>query len=303
MEETSELSNGGDSGLDGDQAKEAVGLIGLGIIGSRVADCIRNAGHPLYVWNRSPKPVPNFVGSPGEMAQLTRLIQVFVADGEALLEVMGRLRPELTGEHLVINCSTVDPGSTASAYRIAKEADAAFLDCPFTGSREAAAKGELVYYVGGESKAVERARGLLEVSSREILEVGRIGEASLLKIATNMISAATVEILAEAYGLVTAAGIAPEKLQAAVALNACGSPLAAMKLPAIIEGNYETHFSLKHMFKDARYALSLSKELGVELPALTTTANLIYRAMQKGRGEEDYSVLAARYQEGGKAKP
>lgn len=278
---------------------EPAGVIGLGIIGSRVAERVRQSGRKLYVWNRSPKPTPGFVASPAEMARLAPLIQIFVADGEALRGVMGSLAPELGTEHLVINCSTVDPASTAEAYRIAKEAGAAFLDCPFTGSKEAAAAGSLVYYVGGSEEALRRARPLLALSSKEILPVGRIGEASLLKIATNMISATTVEVLAEAYGLVRAAGIEPEKLRAAVELNACGSPLASMKLPSIVAGDYETHFSLKHMFKDARYAIDLSKEFDIDLPALTATANLMYRAIQKGHGERDYSVLAARYQEGG----
>ena len=128
--------------------------------------------------------------------------------------------------------------------------------------------------------------------------MGRVGEATVLKIATNMISAATVEVLSEAYGLVTAAGIEPERLQHAIENNACGSVLTSMKLPSIMAQDYDPHFSLKNMFKDAQYALSLAKDLQVELPALSTTANVMYRTMKAGHSEADYSVVARRFQKG-----
>lgn len=275
---------------------ETVGVIGLGIIGSRVAQCLRDADYHVYVWNRSPKSEPNFVASPGEIAKLAKRIQIFVANGEALVEVVRAMAGDLTSEHVVINNCTADPESVVEAYQIAKEAGARFLDAPFTGSKEAAAQGALVYYVGGDSKVLERVAGILEVSSKQVLPVGRVGEATVLKIATNMISAATVEVLSEAYGLVKAAGMDPDRLRLAVENNACGSTLTSMKLPSIIEGDYDTHFSLKHMFKDAQYALSLAKDLQVDLPALSTTANVMYRTMKEGHSDADYSVVARRFQ-------
>lgn len=275
---------------------ETAGVIGLGIIGSRVAQSLRDSNRHVYVWNRSPKPEPNFVSSPSEMARLTERIQIFVANGEALVEVVRAMADDLTPEHVVINNCTADPESVVEAYQITKDRGARFLDAPFTGSKEAAASGALVYYVGGDPSALDQVREMLEVSAKEILPVGRVGEATVLKIATNMISAATVEVLSEAYGLVTAAGIDPGRLHDAIGSNACGSALTSMKLPTIIQGDYETHFSLKHMFKDAQYALALAKDLGVELPALSTTANVMYRTMKEGMSEHDYSVVARRFQ-------
>jgi 3-hydroxyisobutyrate dehydrogenase-like beta-hydroxyacid dehydrogenase len=63
---------------------ESVGVIGQGIIGSRVAECLRKAGHQVYVWNRTVKPLPGFLASPGEVADLADVIQIFVGDSEAL---------------------------------------------------------------------------------------------------------------------------------------------------------------------------------------------------------------------------
>lgn len=279
------------------EGKETVGVIGQGIIGSRVAALLRNTDRHVYVWNRTPRPIPNFVGSPAEVAQLADIIQIFVADGAALKQVIAALKDKLEKRHIVLCNGTCDPESVVEAYQTVRECGASFLDAPFTGSRVAAEKGALVYYMGGDPKVLERVRPVLEVSGREILHLGRVGEASLIKIATNMISAATTGILAEAYGLISKAGVDPQRFAEALEQNACYSGLVAMKLPQMMTKDYEPHFSLKHMFKDAQYALNLGRQLGVEEPVLSTTASVMFRAIQKGHGEQDYSVLAARYQD------
>ena len=281
------------------ETHESVGVIGQGIIGSRVAECLRKAGHQVYVWNRTVKPLPGFLASPGEVADLADVIQIFVGDSEALRSVIAAMKGRLESRHVIIANGTFDPETVASVYEEVRETGAAFLDAPFTGSRLAAEGGSLVYYIGGDSRVLDQVRSVLEASSKSILHLGRVGEASLIKIATNMISAATVGILSEAYGLVSAAGVNPDRLAEALEGNACCSPLVSMKLPGILAQEYEPHFSLKNMFKDAQYALGLGKQLGVAQPVLSTTASVIYRSIQEGRGELDYSVIAANYQKTG----
>lgn len=280
-----------------DKQPEKVGVIGLGIIGSRVSECLRRNGHEVYVWSRSPKPVPHFLGSAGEVAALADTIQIFVSDSKALGEVIHSIRDRLEPRHTIIANGTFEPDAVAEMFETVRQAGAAFLDAPFTGSRNAAEAGQLVYYIGGDARVLERVRPILEASARSLLHLGRVGEATLLKIATNMISAATVGVLAESYGLVAKAGIDPARLLQALELNACCSPLVAMKLPGIIARDYEPHFSLKHMFKDTQYAIQSAKQLGVDLPVLSTTASVLFRSIQKGKGESDYSVIATSYQD------
>lgn len=278
------------------ETPDKVGVIGLGIIGSRAAEVLRNAGYHVYVWNRSPKPEPNFVASPDELAQLAEVIQIFVSNGEALLEVIDQLKGRLTKKHLIISCATVDPDSSKKAAEIVAATEATFLEAPFTGSKVAAEKGALVYYIGGDPKALERARGVLETTAKEILYIGEVGDAAVIKIATNMISATTVEVLAEAFAVTKASGIDPEKFSEALEHNGCASALTAMKLPTIMAEDYEPHFSLKNMFKDAQFALNLANRHRLEVPALSTTASVMFKAIQKGWGESDFSAVAKNYQ-------
>lgn len=280
-----------------DEPAQKVGVIGQGIIGSRVAERLRQSGRDVYVWSRTPKPLPNFLGSPAEVAAIADVIQVFVGDSEALRQVLAAIHDRLEPRHVVLANGTFDPGTVVEVFQRVKEKGAAFLDAPFTGSRLAAEAGGLVYYIGGDARVLERVRPVLEASAKTILHLGKVGEAALLKLATNMVSAATVGILSEAYGLVARAGIDPRRLVEAIEPNACFSPLVGMKLPRIVARDYEPHFSLKHMFKDSQYALNLGKQLGLEQPVLSTTASVMFRAIQKGRGEQDYSVVAMDYQE------
>tara|TARA_R110002096_G_scaffold273422_3_gene467228 strand:+ start:19485 stop:20339 length:855 start_codon:yes stop_codon:yes gene_type:complete len=274
---------------------DKVGVIGLGIIGTRIAENLRKADKHVYVWSRSPKPQPNFMGSPGEVAENSEAVQIFVNNGDALLDTVEGMEPFLSRRHIILNHATADVESVRRAANIVHGTGAAFLDCPFTGSKVAAENSQLTFYVGGSDAILEKARPLLELSGKTILHVGDVGEATILKIATNMISAATVQVLNEALAVTEAQGIPGEKLMEALQVNACCSDLVRMKLPSIVQGDFEPHFSLKNMFKDAQLALGLANESKIEIPALSTTASIMFKTIQKGHGEEDYSVLAVNY--------
>jgi 3-hydroxyisobutyrate dehydrogenase-like beta-hydroxyacid dehydrogenase len=112
-----------------------------------------------------------------------------------------------------------------------------------------------------------------------------------LKIFTNLVTAVTVKGVAEALGITKGHGIAPEQLLATLEINANFSPLIGMKLPAMITGNYEPHFSLKNMLKDADYGLSLADEKSVKAPALAVMAEAMRSAVAAGHAEEDFSVV------------
>ena len=113
--------------------RKNVGLIGLGIIGSRVAAALRAGGFQVYVWNRTPRPEPNFLSSPAEVAEVADIIQLFVSDAHALFEVIDAFADKLTPRHTVICNSTVGPEATVEAAQIVKDHGAttrsSFIEC------------------------------------------------------------------------------------------------------------------------------------------------------------------------------
>ncbi len=277
------------------RTRKNVGVLGLGIIGSRVAENLRERGFHVFVWNRNPRPVPNFVGAPAELAEMCDHIQIFVSDDDALLDVVRQMVPALGPRHIVIAHPTVAPHSMRTAADLVERRGARFVEAPFTGSKVGAEKGELVFYVAGDEVALREARPILEASSKEIIEMGEIGQATVVKLATNIATAASVQALAEGLALINHAGIPAEKFVAAMQNNASYSKTLSMKLPKMIENNFEPSFALKHMLKDMKIASQLGLSHHLELAVTTAARDRLLEQEQRGYAEEDFSVIARKY--------
>jgi 3-hydroxyisobutyrate dehydrogenase-like beta-hydroxyacid dehydrogenase len=275
--------------------RKNIGVIGLGIIGRGVTANLRQKGFQVFVWNRTPRPVPNFVGSPGELAEICDCLQIFVSDDGALLETVRRLTQNLTSRHTVIAHSTVAPDSMRAAAEMVEHRGARFVEAPFTGSKIAAEKGELVYYLAGNDAALREARPILEASSKEMIETGEIGQASAIKIATNMVTAASVQAAAEALALIHALGVPLQKFVEAMQVNASHSTTLAMKIPKMTAANFEPHFSVKHMLKDMEIANQLGLAHYLELGVTAAARDRLVEQIQLGHGDDDYSAVARKY--------
>jgi 3-hydroxyisobutyrate dehydrogenase-like beta-hydroxyacid dehydrogenase len=272
-----------------------VGVIGLGIIGRGIAEHLRRKGFSVFVWNRSPRPVPNFVGSPGELAGLCNYIQIFVSDDDALLQSVAQLSEKLTPGHVIFAHSTVAPDSMRAGADIVERRGARFVEACFTGSKTAAEKGELVYYVGGTEEALREGHPILEASGKEIVHIGPVGQASAIKVATNMITAASIQAAAEALALVQSQGLPFEKFVEAMRVNASYSGTLAMKLPKMLERDFAPHFSVKHMLKDMQIANQLALSNYMNLGVTAAARDQLFEQMQWGHGDDDYSAVLRKY--------
>ena len=199
------------------------------------------------------------------------------------------MRGALTPEHIILNHSTIDLATVGKLSLMSSAIGCTYVDCPFTGSRLPAEKGELVYYVGTDSTTLDRIRPVLEHSSRGI------GAGTVVKLVTNMVSATMVQSLGEALAISQAYGISPEMLGQAISRNVIASPLAAFKLPLMAKRDFSTHFSLDNMRKDSIYAQELAAEKGIHPPVAALVSSIMGRLCREGRAEEDFSCLAEQF--------
>ncbi len=271
---------------------ERIGIIGLGIIGSRIADHLRKRGHDVYVWSRSPRPVPNFLGSAQEVAQTCNVLQFFVSDDAALLQAVQSVASVLTKNHVLLFHTTVSPETIKRAGGIVTSVGAQFLEAPFTGSKVAAEKGLLVYYLGGDPALMEKMTPILLDSGKSVLSIGEAGQAAAMKLAANMMIAGYIQVLGEAMAVASSAGISHEKIREAFSSNAINSPLLEMKLPTIIADDFSPHFTVRHLMKDLRHAASLSQPKNLATPAVDAAMASLKRAEQKGHLDDDFSIMA-----------
>jgi len=183
-----------------------------------------------------------------------------------------------------------------AAAEIVDRRKAQFVEAPFTGSKAAAENGELVYYVSGKDAALREARPILQASSKEIIEIGpTIGHASAIKIATNMITAASVQATAEALAVVQVLGLPMEKFVEAMRSNASHSTTLAMKLTKMLNRDFEPHFSVKHMVKDMQIANQIGLSNYLDLGVTAAARDQLLEQMHWGHGDDDYSVVARKY--------
>lgn len=277
------------------RTRKNVGVIGLGVIGSRVTANLRRKGFHVFVWNDVPRPVPNFVGAPAELAEMCDFVQIFVSDDDAVLQVCRQLAPAVGPRHVVLVHSTVSPHTMREAAGIIERRGARFLEAPFSGGKRSAERGELLFYVGGDVMALQEARPILEANAREIMMIGDIGQATAIKVATNIVTAASVQAATEALALAHAVGLPLERLFEALQGGSSFSKTLATKVPKIMETNFEPHFSIRHMLNDIQIASQMGRACHLELAVTTAVRDRLLEQMQRGFAEEDYSAVARKY--------
>jgi 3-hydroxyisobutyrate dehydrogenase-like beta-hydroxyacid dehydrogenase len=267
-----------------------IGVFGLGIIGSIWGENLRKDGHDVRGWNRTPKPLSWFVASARDVAKDAEIIFIVVADPPAVQNVLDRILPVLHSDQVAIQSSTISPKATLDFARQVQKTGAAFLEAPFTGSKPAAEQRKTVFYIGGDEKVLEKARPVLERLASSILHAGMLGRASALKLAMNMNIALIAQALSESLTFARAAGISDDTYFEALKLNASNSGLAALKEPKLRANDFSPQFSLKHMAKDLRFALETACDL--KLPQTQNVMRIYEEGLQRGWGENDFTVLA-----------
>lgn len=269
-------------------------ILGLGIIGSRAFGCLQQAGWPVKCWNRTPKQLSAEAATPADAIRGAKWISVYLKDAPAIRAVMAELASELQAGQVVLNHSTIDLETTQWLAALCRDRGVGFLDAPFTGSKMAAQNAKLVYYLGGDAELIREAEPYLRHTAQDLLICGAIGAATVVKLATNLISACTVQALAEAQAIAIHHNVPVDLFNDAVSRNACASTLSGMKLPSMAAGDFDTHFSLGNMCKDSRYVLELAKNL--ETPAIAAVSARMGELCDKGLADLDYSALAKAYQ-------
>ncbi len=280
-----------------DLTSRRAAVLGLGIIGSRACARLVEAGWQVSCWNRTPKNLAGEFAMPEETIEGVAIISIYLKDVPAVRDVIGRISEFLKPGQIVLNHATLDLETTLWLERACLVRGCRFLDTPFTGSKDASAGGQLIYYIGGDATLADEVDSYLSVTSKSRLCCGGVGSATVVKLATNLISACAVQAMAESLAIATHHGVSAECLIKAVSLNASASGLSAMKLPLMVAGNYETHFSLANMGKDSRYMLDLAKSAELETPAIAAVSERMLDLASKGLGDMDFSVVAKPYLE------
>jgi 3-hydroxyisobutyrate dehydrogenase-like beta-hydroxyacid dehydrogenase len=279
-----------------------IGFIGLGTVGEPVANNLRKAGHDLTVWNRTAARADHIVskggklaGTPRECAEGKDLVFACVADEKALDAVLdgpdGVLAGLKEGAVLVDLGTSGTRAARAVTERIARTG-ARFIAAPILGSKAAAEQAQIVIVAGGPGPARERARPALHAVSARLFEVDDPVQAALMKLCVNAVGGAMLSALGEALALGGAGGLEVWRIIEVIQASSFHSPLFLMKGELIQNSDYAPRFSLRLAEKDQRLAEEAAAEQGAKMPINEAVRNLLLRAMDSGRGEQDFASVA-----------
>lgn len=272
-----------------------VAILGLGIIGSRVRQRLINAKYTVACWSRTQRGRKGEIESPEQAVAGASLVSMYLKDAPMVQEIFSRVLPKLHEGAIVLNHATVDLETTLWLAEQCAANGFDFIDAPFTGSKDAAAAGQLLYYTAGDEQLIESVSDYLALSSKGRIYCGAIGTATVTKLSTNLISACAIQAMCEAMAIAVKYGVKAEVFAEAATRNTSGSFLMATKYPRMIEGEYDAHFTLENMLKDSRYAIALGAKAGLDLPAIALVSERMAQLCEKGYSDLDFSALAKAY--------
>ena len=282
---------------------QRVALLGLGTMGAGMAANWLAKGFQLSVWNRTHARAQALADkgarvatTPREAAEGADCVFAMVADDAASRAVWlgddGALAGAKTGA-VVVESSTLTPDWVRELAGHARAKGCAFLDAPVGGSRQAAASGELRFFVGGDAATLDKARPALIAIGSKIDLLGPAGAGATWKLINNQLVAAQVAALGEALDVARKAGFRPVQISSLILNGAASSPIVKMKLPSMLNGDYdEPDFALSLMLKDARYAAALAQSLGAPADLVSSAVKAFARAEAKGLGAKDIAAVA-----------
>ncbi len=279
----------------------ALGFVGLGAMGGRMAKRLLDAGYPVVGYNRTPARARWLVdagmqaaASPRAAAEAADVLFSMVADTQALHAVTGGPEGILAGLRqgaVYVEMSTVSPAATRALAAEVATRGAAMLDAPVSGSVATLEAGQLAFMVGGEAAVLERVRPYLLAIGPTITHVGPLGLAVTMKIATNLGLAVQMLAFSEAVCLAEKAGIARERAVEALLRSVAASPMVKYRGPFVLGMPAEAWFDVGMMQKDLRLALDLGRAVGVPLPSTALSHELLTAARGLGLAAYDFAVV------------
>jgi 3-hydroxyisobutyrate dehydrogenase-like beta-hydroxyacid dehydrogenase len=283
----------------------AIGFVGLGAMGGRIAGRLLAAGHQVHATNRTAEKARPLIerglvwhDTPRQVAEAADIVFSMVTDDAALAAITSGPDGIVSGlgpGKLYVDMSTVSPQASRELAERVRAAGAEMLDAPVSGSLPAAEEGTLTIMVGGPEQAFARIEAILHELGTTVTRIGANGQGLALKLAINISLA--VQMLAFSEGLLVAVrdGVDPELAAAVMAGSPIGSPMLKARAPLALELPEEAWFDVRFMHKDIRLALAMASELGIRLPSAEVAGEELAEAERLGYGGRDiasaYEVL------------
>jgi 3-hydroxyisobutyrate dehydrogenase-like beta-hydroxyacid dehydrogenase len=275
--------------------KQPVGVVGLGLMGTALAERLLGAGYPLRVQNRTrskaePLMARGAVWSDNPLADCDRVVFSLYTTNQ-VEQVLEKMEAGLRDGLIVLDTSTSDPRQTAALGTRLASRNVLYLEAPFSGSSEQTRRGDATALVGGPEEAYRACQDLFESLAARTFYVGPWGSAAKMKLVTNLVLGLNRAVLAEGLVFARAAGLSMDEALRVLLNSPAYSRTMDAKGPKMVQGEFTPQARLSQHLKDVRLILETADHAGAVLPFSLLHAELLEQAEAAGWGELDNSAI------------
>lgn len=269
-----------------------IGFIGLGSMGGDQARLLAKAYPDMVIYDASPAAMQAFAGkarlasSITDVGRETEVVGVCVRDDQQVRDVLegakGLIASMPTGSVILVH-STIRPQTVIDVAAKAASRDITLIDAPVSRTVIDGNGPFVITMTGGDPAVTERVRPVLEKFSTDILHVGRLGSAEVLKITNNLVSWMGIVIARQAYDLAAAGGVGADKLTHVMKRNGNLTPTMEGYIKRLRGGEAEHKALFESQAgigeKDLQLAAMTAAELLVSLPSALHAKELVRHTM------------------------
>jgi 3-hydroxyisobutyrate dehydrogenase-like beta-hydroxyacid dehydrogenase len=278
-----------------------VGLIGLGNMGTAFAERLLDGGYDLLVYNRTAAKAEPLAArgaavadSAAELAERVDVVLTSLPNDEALESVAEEAVGAMGPGRVLVDLSTVSPGTSALVAGLADEASVDYLRAPVSGNPTVVRAGNLSVIVSGPRETLDRVEPVITAIGPTVHYVGEGEQARIVKLALNLMIAGLAELMSEALVLAEASDVSREDLLETMASSAVGAPFVKYKTEPLLRDDFSATFTTALMEKDIDLVLDVAKQAGVELPVADEMKSLLRATAEAGYADDDFMALYLR---------
>lgn len=274
-----------------------IAFLGMGLMGTRMATRLVQAGFEVAVWNRSSaacEPVLSLGAKPLQLTEIRQypVILSCLADDHAVQAVFDQIEPFLTAQQIIVDFSSLSVNQTEKLAQQANLKQVTWIDSPVSGGTAGAEQGSLVIFAGGDANTIEKLSPIYDVLSQRVTRMGETGTGQATKICNQLIVAANSTLIAEAVALAGQAGVDTRLLAPALAGGFADSKPFQILTPRMATHSFEpVQWKVQTLSKDLNNALQLAAQFQLQIPVAEKALSQLQAHQAKGFAEADLATI------------
>ena len=274
-----------------------IAFLGMGLMGSRMATRLIQAGFEVAVWNRTASACDVLIdmGATGldlqEIGQYP-VILTCLADDAAVQAVFDQIQNQLTAGQVIVDFSSLSVDKTKALAQQAQNQQVQWIDSPVSGGTAGAEQGTLVIFAGGDIDTIQNLSLIYNVLSQRVTRMGETGTGQATKICNQLIVAANSTLIAEAVALAGQAGVDTTLLAPALAGGFADSKPFQILAPRMATHTFEpVQWKVQTLSKDLNNAVQLAKQFNLDIPVAKQALSQLKTHQDKGYAEADLATV------------